>query len=393
MNDFSEAPAPAEQSPVPEQQVQEPQQEAAEPQEATEKPRSRRESVEKALRDVGIGSDEESASEAATSDDADKAEPKKAEKAQAKAESATDAEKKVSKPKVADPARGPDGKFVAKDSEPAEGAEAKDGDEKQHAKTKLVDPPSRFSPDAKEAWKDAPEPVRAEVHRAVREMESGLQEKDRQLEPLKPYIDMARQQGVKIEDAMGNYVRMENMLRQNPVQGFQTLARNMGISPQQVGQMLLGQAPDGKQGQDPRDQEITRLHREMEQMKRQFGGLNQTVQTQQEAAVSQHVQDFAAKNEHFETLAEDIAAILQGGQVTDLQAAYDMALEKAQRIAGHFAPQPPELDPAPQAQTAQTRPARSVTGAPNAGSNPGSRQPSKNRSEALQRAFQRAGLA
>lgn len=390
MDDFNEAPALAEQSPAPEPQATPEPQETPEqqPEPKQEKPRSRRESIEKALKDIGVQDEPESAPEPNTDDGAAKSEAKpdaNGEKSGEKAQSQDEGQQP----------RGPDGKFVAKDGETTkEGEQAKDdGAQQTDSKTTtLAEPPARFSPDAKEAWKDAPEPVRAEIHRAVREMESGLQQKDQQLEPLKPYYDMAQQHGVKLEDALGNYVRMEQMLRQNPVQGFQHLARNMGLSPQQVAAMLTGQQGEGQQAQDPRDQEITRLHREMEQMRQQFGGLNQTVQSQQEAAITQQVQDFAAKNEHFDALSEDIAAILQSGQATDLQGAYDMALEKAQRIAGHFAPQPPELEPAPQAQAAQTRPARSVTGAPNAGSNPGARQPSKNRTEALQRAFQRAGL-
>jgi len=370
MDEMTEVTAPAEQSPAPEPQ--------AEPAKTEDAPRSRLDSIEKAFKDMGVEDDPEPASQGDT--DAEKAEtkPKAEDKPEAKAEKAEDD----------GPARGPDGKFVAKDGEKE--VEAKD-DAKQE-KTPLADPPSRFSSDAKEAWKDAPEAIRAETHRMLRELEGGLQKKDAQLEPLKPYYEMAEKHGVKLESALANYVNMENMLRQDPAQGLQVLARNMGMSPQQLAQTLMGEQGDGKQ--DPRDQEITRLHNELQQFKQQFSGLNQTVQSQQEATIAQQIQQFAADKPHFDMLSQDIAGLLQSGQAQGLEDAYEIALQKAQKYVEQFAPQQPAPEPEqPQAPAAQTRPALSVTGAPNAGSNPGNRQPSKNRNEALSRAFQRVGLA
>ena len=52
---------------------------------------------------------------------------------------------------------------------------AKAEEDKPAGDTPFAEPPSRFSPDAKAAWKDAPAPVQAEIHRAVAELEKGIE--------------------------------------------------------------------------------------------------------------------------------------------------------------------------------------------------------------------------
>ncbi|MFG6591278.1 hypothetical protein [Sulfitobacter sp. 1A12157] len=350
--ELMEAPAPAEQSPV------------AEPQETQEAPtnepeqprRSRREALEQAFKDVGGEEDQ-------TEPDAQVAEPKEA------------------KPADGAQPRGPDGKFAPKEGaetpkEPAK-AEAPTDSPKGHE-----EPPTRFSADAKTAWKEAPESVRAEAHRAIREMEQGIETYRQRVEPLEPFYKMAEQHNVSLPDVLGRYVNTENTLRQDPVRGFTEIARNMGLSPQQVGQMLLGQQP----GQaDPRDSEVMQLRQEVQRLSQGYGQVTQTMEQQREQTVTRQIEEFASANPRFEELSDSIAEMLQTGFAKDLQDAYD----KADRLNPAPAPQP---DMAAPEGMAQTRTPRSVTGAPSPGSNPANRQPSKTRSEALQRAMQRAGF-
>jgi hypothetical protein len=381
MNDFAE-PAPAEQSPVPEAPVQDsaPQVEGKQDDQTNDEPkeqprRSRREALEKAFADLDQPEPgKEPANRAVAKDD-------KA-KAGQNGEPATQAQ----------PERGPDGKFVSKE-QAAPAADPKKAEAQADGKSDAAKPdkaagtghdeaPARFSADAKAAWKEAPEPIRAEAHRAIREMEQGIAEYKSRVEPLEPFYQMARTHGVKLEDALGRYVNLENMLRQDPVRGFQEIASNMGMSPQQVAQMLQG----GQPGQaDPRDQQIMSLRQELQQLKQGFGQINQGMQDQRQSAVLNQIEQFAAQNPRFDELSNSIAEMLQTGFAKDLQDAYD----KADRLNPAPAPDPqPDPTPAP----AQTREPKSVTGAPSAGSNPAQRKPSTNRTEALKRAFDAAGL-
>jgi len=301
-----------------------------------------------------------------TDEEVEAAEAKAAEKKQPKDEA-----KKAEK----GPQRGADGKFAAKDAEkPQDGQEAK---EAPKSKADHNAPPQRFSADAKAEWEKAPESVRAETYRMQRELEKGLREKDETLKPLEPFVKMAKEHGTTVHDALGNYVRMEQMLRSNPRQGLIALAQNMGMSPQQMGQMLLGQQP----GQpDPRDQQIMALQQRLQQFEQQFGQVTQTVQQQQQQAVMSQIEQFAADKPRFDELADEIVRLIETGYASDLEDAYT----KAERL--NPAPQPaPQPEPTP-APPAQTRPARSLTGAPSPGSNPTTkRTPAKNAREALKR--------
>lgn len=236
--------------------------------------------------------------------------------------------------------------------------------------------PSRFSAEAKAEWEKAPENVRAETYRALREMEQGIQKKDEILKPIEPFIKMAKDGGTTIDKALNKYVNMENMLRQNPAQGLRALAQNMGWTPQQMAATLTGQ----QAGQpDPRDQELQQLRQTVQQMQQQFGQVSQTVQQQRESAVLQTVEQFAAQNPRFDELAPEIERLLKTGYADNLADAYI----KAERL--NPAPPPPVTPAAPPAQTRQ---ARSLTGAPSPGSNPATaRTPSKSPREALSRAF------
>ena len=102
------------------------------------------------------------------------------------------------------------------------------------------------------------------------------------------------------------------------------------------------------------------------------------------------IEAFAKDKPAFPYLENDIAAILGQSPDMTLEEAYAQALQKAQHLM--TALNPPSAAEAAQAPPPQKRPARSVTGAPTAGSNPGSRQPSANRTEAIQRAFAQSGL-
>lgn len=268
--------------------------------------------------------------------------------------------------------RGADGKFVAKAGEAPEIASPA-------PKSPLSEAPERFSPDAKAAWAQAPEAVRGEIKRAVAELEGGLRQKDEQLAPLKPFFDMARQHGVNLHDAVGNYVRMEQLLARDPKAGLEDIARNFGMTLEGlIAKAGGGQPQPQPQSQDAKDGEILALRSELQNLRGQVGNVSQTLQEQRHNAILADVERFAADHPRLDELAPDIARMLQTGFAADLADAYDKAAL---------------LKPAPiPAPAPQPRPVRSVTGAPSAGSNPAGQAPSKSRSEAIERAMRSSGL-
>ena len=281
--------------------------------------------------------------------------------------------------------RGPDGKFIAKnEGEVALKQPAKPEDVKTEAdKAPVSEAPSRFSADAKAAWKDAPEAVRGEINRAISELESGLRMKDEQLAPLKPFFDMAQQHGVTVHGALGNYIRMEQALAKDLPTGMKLLAQNFGMTLEDFLAAVGGQAASAAP-ESEKDREILALNQKISQLQQQIGGVQETFQTQQHNTIMGQVEQFAAQNPRFDELSGEIVKLLQTGYASDLKTAYE--------IADRLNPAPQPEPPATPAPKPQQRQALSVTGAPNAGSNPGNRQPSASRTEALQRAFSASGL-
>jgi hypothetical protein len=194
------APAAAEQSPAPEAQVQTPSpiesngprvdakpEPKAEPKaEAKDKPSS---SISEALKkaEAKVKSDTEAKAK----------EPEKDAKPEPKAD-ATPA------PKADESNRGADGKFVSKEPKQEAQADTKD--------TPWRETPKRFSEDGKRDWEKAPDSVKAETHRAIRELESGIKEYKDRYEPLKPYDEIARQNNTTVKDALDRYTSLEKQL-------------------------------------------------------------------------------------------------------------------------------------------------------------------------------------
>ncbi len=288
-------------------------------------------------------------------------------------------------PATDDRPRGPDGKFVAKDGAepPADGDKAPEpkGDAEKPASA-LSTPPDRFSADAKAAWEKAPDAIKGEVKRAISELEAGIQQKDAQLAPLKPYFDLAAQHGVEMHDTFDKYVNMERLLTKDMRQGLTAIAQNFGLTFED----MIARATGGETASTDKDRQIVELSNTVQQLQQQVQGVSQSVQQTAETNIQREIEAFAADKPAFAHLENDIAALLTQNPGMSLEDAYEGALANAQSLLAVLNPQP-QPAPAP-----QPRPVRSVTGSPTSGSNPAVHKPSESRSEAVSRAFAKAGL-
>lgn len=319
--------------------------------------------------------------------------------------------------------RGPDGKFL-----PAEGTKAvKAGDvsvtteTKDAAKTEgkpeiklnghYSDPPTRFSPEAKATWKEAPEPVRAEVHRAFREWEQGIQkyrDDATAYADLKDYDALAKQHGTTIRATMDQYLRLSQTLQsRDPMPAIQELLRHAGMTVQDLVAHVSGQQPE--QASAGAAREIMELRNQVGQLQQQLQGelgqVKSTLQQQQQQGLLGEIQQFAADKPRFDELSMEIAAQVRAGY--NLDEAYVRA-ERLNPLPA--APLPPaaaqtgahptaaQTGNPPAAQTgahdpmAQTRGSLSVTGAPAAGSDPRNRGPSPTTRAALDKSWALLGL-
>lgn len=287
--------------------------------------------------------------------------------------------------KADDRPRTPDGKFAAK--EPENAAESAPAPEAAPVADKPVTPvsdaPARFSPEAKAAWATAPEPVKAEISRAIKELEGGIEKYRAEAEPLKPYAEMAKQSGTTLEAALARFVEMESLLRKDLNEGVRTILAQAGLTPQQYAAHITGQPVEQAdmrvhaENQTLRG-EVERLRSENQQLKGDF-------ESRERSAAQAEIDAFAKDRPRFEELRPVMGKFIEQGFAHDLASAYEMA-ERLKPAPAPSQPQPPDL-------TAQTRKGSlSVTGAPSAGSTPANRQPPKSARESLDRAFASLGL-
>jgi hypothetical protein len=258
------------------------------------------------------------------------------------------------------------------------------------------DPPARISERAKQDWDSAPESVRGDYHRLHQEADNihrhyrGVAEA---YEPVAAYDQLARQQGTTLQQALSNYIGIENKLRTDPVAGLDTIVNNLGLQDPQTGKRItfrdiayyaLSQSPEAmrtmQQGnaQTALQQQLGGLHREVAETKQQ---LQQLHQERQFVYTRSAVDQFAEQHPRFDELGDLIEKELNLG--FDLPTAY----RRAELLR-------PDTTAAQTRDTsAQTRPVdRSISGSPDvASSNGASRRPKVpvGRREAIQNAIRR----
>lgn len=244
--------------------------------------------------------------------------------------------------------------------------------------------PTRFSADARAEWARAPESVRAESHRAIRELERGIADYQKKFEPLRRYEQMARQHNTSMEAAMQNYTAIDALLHQNPMAGLEKVCNSLGFTLNDVAARITGQKPDQRLQQAGTD--LARANQTIQQLTRRVRQLEGGIRSHTQRSVSQEIARFRADPAHarYEELEPQIARFLGSGLAETLKEAYTMA-DRLNPGSGSAASSGSD-------RSAQTRKARkSVTGAPSAGSDPAARQPSSSIKDSLKRAVARTG--
>lgn len=265
------------------------------------------------------------------------------------------------------------GKFKASEPEPEQAEQP----EPAKPPTITIAPPTRLSPQAKEAWEQTPEPVRVEVDRAIGELTKGIETYQARWEPLRQFDEMAKAGGTTLPDALGRYINLENLLRTDPVAGMLAVCQNMKIDPAQMAEAMT--QPDAGQRQRAA---VESQH--AQQLEQKLAALE--AQIEQQRAESQ-IAAFAQANPRMseDQVRATMAQALQSGFATTMQDAYDKATRIVPAAPDVSAPTIPVRPQTPKPAPKQ------ITGSPS-GSNPATRPPAGSSREALDRAFASVGL-
>lgn len=276
-----------------------------------------------------------------------------------------------------------------------------DDEHRQPGKPGGNDAPVQFQEAARQEWANTPESVRAEVHRSIAELESGLtqyRENHEKYEAIREYDDMATQFGTTVRDALANYTGIEKRLHDDPFGALEQIIANVAAHKgwtNQDGTPVTFRDIAAHYLDMPADQAASRQEAVLRQMSEQIAALtNRSAafeQSMQEERIREHqawMQEFAKDHPRLDELGDDIALLLESGRAANMHEAYELA----DRMNPSSKPLKKEEDP-PAAQTREEpRPAnpagqKSISGAPTAGADPrNAGKPSSSRREALEKA-------
>ncbi|MGU3399153.1 hypothetical protein ACLBWS_05330 [Brucellaceae bacterium D45D] len=264
--------------------------------------------------------------------------------------------------------------------------------------------PQRFHDVAKQEWGNTPESVRAEVHRSISELESGLnkyRQSHDKYEAIREYDDMATQYGTTVKDALANYTGIERLLHQDPFAALEQIVANVAAHKRwtnQDGSPVTFRDLAAQYVNMPADRVASRQDSVIRQMSEQIAMLTdrsaafeQSMQQNRLRETQSIIQDFAKDHPRVEELADDMAFLIESKRVATLHEAYE--------LADRMNPSSMPLTQATETPAAQTRtepspanPAgqKSIAGAPTAGSDPRTAgKPSNSPREALQKALRK----
>jgi len=259
------------------------------------------------------------------------------------------------------------------------------------------EPPPRFSERGRSEWATAPESVRGDVHRMAHEFEGAYRKyraDHETMNSIRHFHEMAQQHGTTLDRALHNYTSMENKLRNDVVGGLDVIVNNLNLRTADGQKLGLRDVAYHILNQSPEQHRIVQTNNVAQAAQHQIGALHQEVTGLKNALHQMHtaqqftqtrsaVDQFADQHPRFDELGDLIEQELQFG--FDLHTAYQRA-ERLRPSSPHAA-----QTRAPSAP-AQTRPSKSISGAPDSsGPSDGQRKSGKQvgRREAIQNAIRR----
>lgn len=228
--------------------------------------------------------------------------------------------------------RGADGRF-AKGEEPAPANTADPAEPAEQTQTKPHDAyPNTWGKDLAETWKTLPENVRQQIHKREQDMHNGIRQYrdaagfgQQMAQEMLPYQQIMREKGVTpqgvVRDIMKSLHTMVTGSEESKAQTFLQLAQSYGINLDTV--MSLGQRSPSQAAPDlaPVLQRVQQIETRISQADQQRA---EAERAEDDRAVNAFLND--PKNEHAQTVRQQMSSLLLSGQAKDLADAYSQAI-------------------------------------------------------------------
>jgi hypothetical protein len=208
--------------------------------------------------------------------------------------------------------------------------------------------PDGLSLEAREAWKDVPESVKADIVKRENDYANGIakhrqatqrvQGMDRALQPYQQYLQMNGGAGQTIQTLLQTGSSLQMGSPHQKAQVVANLIKQFSVDISQLDSMLVGEAPAPEQQQQNQFEQM--LNQRLGPMQQQLQGYQQREQQQQHQAqgqVAQEVSAFGTNNEFYNDVRGDMADLLDmaanRGREMSMDEAYNLACSNHPQIS------------------------------------------------------------
>lgn len=214
------------------------------------------------------------------------------------------------------------GKFTKQENEQEQPAEIKEPEEVEKPARK---PPSSWKKEAQDVYSKLDPLAQDEIDRREQDFHKGLetykqkaQFADQFGQVIQPFMQNIQAENAHPLEAVQHFFRLDHTLRHgSPEQKaavVQEIMQRAGITPE-----ILSQAPQ-------LDPNLTAVQQQVMNLTRELQHRDQLSQQAEADRLNREISNFATGKEHFETVRQDMAALLQSGRAQGLEDAYEMAV-------------------------------------------------------------------
>lgn len=232
-------------------------------------------------------------------------------------------------------------------------------------------PPTSWSPTAKVEFEKLPPAVQQAVAKREEEVNNGFA-KFQEYKPIERFMEMAKQSGTTLPQALERYVGIEQHISRDMVGGVAQIAQNQGIHPVALANQILARYGASPQQDGTGDQQAhQQANVDLSPVMQKISALETFINQQQSATVQSEIERFASNPKHtfFENVKADMGRLINSGQAENLEEAYDKACWGNKEIRELLVKQQAQTS-APKADDAVQRARaadKAIGGAPSAG--------------------------
>lgn len=188
--------------------------------------------------------------------------------------------------------------------------------------------PNSWSAEMKAKWASLPPETQQYIAQRESEMHTAVTQQGQQIkafEPIRQTLDQHREvfarNGVTEAEGIQRLIEGDRFLSQNPNAAIKWLADSYGVDLRQ----FAGNPQGDDQSQAP-SRDVLELKQEVRQLKSILTDQQRAQHNAEQATVAQTVEEFAKDKPHFEKVRKIMGSLMQAGEATDLQDAYDKAV-------------------------------------------------------------------